>query len=81
MSRSSQLILGSRRARLRYIPSQVVAIEREREYSEVAAAEDRGIQLIASLVIETFGDDSAHVLEGSIYVQHRAGNGIALNQV
>ena len=44
------------RARLPYKPSQVVAIEGERECPEVAVAEDRGIQLIASLVIETFGD-------------------------
>src|SRR5437016_3837091 len=57
-----------RRARLQYISSQVVAIDGERECSEGAAAEDRGIQLIASLVIETFGNDSAQVLEGSIYV-------------
>ena len=48
---------GVHRARLRYKPSQVVAIEGERECSEVAVAEDRGIQLIASLVIETFGDN------------------------
>ena len=81
MNRSSKLSLRCRRARLQYKSSQVVAIEGERECSEVAVAEDRGIQLIASLVIETFGDDSAHVLKGSIYVQDRSGNGIALNQV
>ena len=72
---------GVRRARLRYKPSQVVAIEGEREYSEVAAAKDRGIQLIESLVIEAFGDKPDQVLRASIYVQDRAGNGIALNQV
>ncbi len=72
---------GVHRARLPYKPSQVVAIEGEREYSEVAAAEDRGIQLIESLVIEAFGDKPDQVLRATIYVQDRAGNGIALNQV
>src|SRR5438067_243597 len=51
-----------RRVRLSYIPSQVVAIDGERECSKATAAEYRGIQLIGSLVIETFGDDSLHVL-------------------
>ena len=72
---------GVHRARLPYKPSQVVAIEREREYSEVTAAKDRGIQLIGSLVIEAFGDKPDQVLRATIYVQDRAGNGIALNQV
>src|SRR5438552_15385769 len=67
--------------RLRYKESQVVAIEREREYSEVTAAKDRGIQLIGSLVIEAFCDKPDLVLRATIYVQDRAGNGIALNQV
>src|SRR5438105_9294933 len=62
-------------------PSQVVAIEGERECSEVAKAEDRGIQLIESLVIESFGDKPSHVLRGNSYVHERAGNRIALNQL
>src|SRR5438874_5140948 len=52
-----------RRGQLPPMPSQVVAIEGERESSEVAVAKNRGIQLIGSLVIQTFGDGSAHVLE------------------
>src|SRR5436190_3472889 len=54
--------LAFRRGRLPYIPSQVVAIDGEHECSKATAAEYRGIQLIGSLVIETFGDDSLHVL-------------------
>src|SRR5947207_12932186 len=60
-----------RRGQLPHMPSQVVAIEGERESSEVAVAKNRGIQLIGSLVIQTCGDGSAHVLEDSMYVQHR----------
>ena len=78
---AEKINFGVHRARLPYKPSQVVAIEREREYSEVAAAKDRGIQLIGSLVIEAFGDKPDLVLRATIYVQDRAGNGIALNQV
>ena len=37
--------------------------------------------MIASPVIETFGDDPVRVLKGSIYAENRSGNGIALNQV
>ena len=48
---------------------------------QIAMAEHRGIQLIGSLVIETFGNDSAQILQASIYIQHRSSNGIALNQV
>ncbi len=84
-SRSYELVGHSKsvfhRARLRYKPLQVVAIEGERESSEVTVAEDRGIQLIESLVIETFGNSPSHVLIESVYAQDRAGNGIALNQV
>src|SRR5207244_12695980 len=54
------------RASLRYKPGQVVAIESERQCSEVAPAEYRGIQLIESLVIETFGDTPSQVLLESV---------------
>ena len=49
--------------------------------SQSTVAEYRGIQLIGTLVIDTFGNDSVHVLQASIYVQHRSGIGIAINQL
>ena len=55
MKRPLKLLLGDSRLRLHYKSIQVVAIEVERECPEVAVAKDRGIQLIASRVIETFG--------------------------
>ena len=48
---------------------------------QVAVAENPRIQLIKSLVIETFGDNARHVPQGAVDAQDRAGNGIALNQV
>ena len=37
--------------------------------------------MIASPVIETFGDDPVRVLKRRIYAEDRSGKGIALNQV
>ena len=59
----------------------ITKVEGKRECSKVAATEYRAVQLIESLVIETFGDRPVHVLLESVYVEDRAGNGIALNQV
>ena len=62
--RPVKIIFRYPRVRLHYKSSQVVAIEGERECPEVAVAKDRGIQLIASPVIETFGDDPRPSFEG-----------------
>ena len=51
------------------------------ECPEVAVAENPGIQLVASSVIETFGDVPGRVPQASVDAQDRAGNGIALNPV
>src|SRR4029077_16344905 len=53
-------------AGLRYKPSQVVAIESEHECPEVPMAEEGGIQLIASFVIETFCDIPGRVAQGTV---------------
>ena len=60
---------------------QILTVDGQRECSAVAMTKYRGIQFIGTFVIETFGNDSAHVLQTSIYIQHRSGNGIALNQL
>ena len=61
--------------------SKVVAIEGERECSDVPVVEDGGIQLIASPVIDSFRNDSAHVLYTTDNVHERSGHWIALNQI
>ena len=55
MKRPLKLSVGPVVADLRYKSIQVVAIKVEGECPEVTMVEDRGIQLIASRVIETFG--------------------------
>jgi len=44
-------------------------------------AEDRAIQLIESLVVETFGDIPGRVPQVTLDAQDGAGNGIALNPI
>src|SRR5438309_9895239 len=65
-------------AGLVYKSSQVVAIESEHECPEVPMAEEGGIQLIASFVIETFGDSPGRIAQRTVNAQEGAGNGIAL---
>ena len=65
---ASKINFAFHRARLLDKPSQVVAIESERECPEVPMAEEGGIQLIEGLVIETFCDIPGRIPQGTVNV-------------
>ena len=69
MKRPLKLSVNADCGILRYKSIQVVAIKVEGQRSEVTMVEDRRIQLIASRVIETFGDKPSQVLNTGVYAR------------